>query len=656
MKFTLPTEFVEEIAKSTKSSELRAMIETSRFKKKVEMESTDLPKAVVKAMVKAAREEDYRFTQVIEAVWATMKGGKGKTFGKIADMYDALRGLIFKSAKKTLYTKTADGIFQPWLVSGISYIEQSKSLSVRFTSLNPITGKNEVRYEDWDMHWLRRYIRDLFETDEEYEEAIASKDYKVTTRMKTMNKGKEDEYQIEELLNVEVLNVEKYIPLDKALEDKELYLETEELNEIYAGYLKRFFKFLPMYGKQFKVRGTVVQSQGWYGAKETSMTTDGQPGRCIMTTIPAACTITNEEEEIHHHQWGYRRRIRSDGEETSYLRDQKTLDIAVAALTESDFVKTIKIRNEGMPEEDGTVPINPKLMIYHLEKHEVFEVHVSNLGIYKYRENIGDMLVLPESMREQCEMLVSTDDEDSEDVIENKSKATIIAAVGDPGLGKTLMAEVLSEQAKRPLYKVQAAQLGLTSNELEENLKDILRKAETWGCILLIDEANAYIHERGYDIKQNAVVGVFLRMLEYFKGTMILTTNHAGPNGEIDIDDAIISRCSAVIPFHLPTPEASKKIWEIQAKLIKAKLSKELIKHLVETYRLSGRSIRQLLRLANRLATKRGVALDEKIFETCNQYVSVTKSERQARDLKKKAENDDDDPEVDGDEDDEAED
>ncbi len=49
----------------------------------------------------------------------------------------------------------------------------------------------------------------------------------------------------------------------------------------------------------------------------------------------------------------------------------------------------------------------------------------------------------------------------------------------------------------------------------------------------------------------NAVVGVFLRVLEYFNGLLFLTTNRID-----DIDEAIVSRCIALIKFtrRMPPP------------------------------------------------------------------------------------------------------
>ena len=48
------------------------------------------------------------------------------------------------------------------------------------------------------------------------------------------------------------------------------------------------------------------------------------------------------------------------------------------------------------------------------------------------------------------------------DIVKGKSNGVIICSMGLPGVGKTLTAEVYSEKIKRPLYTVQASQLGLS--------------------------------------------------------------------------------------------------------------------------------------------------------------------------------------------------
>ncbi|KIN00265.1 hypothetical protein OIDMADRAFT_19445 [Oidiodendron maius Zn] len=41
-----------------------------------------------------------------------------------------------------------------------------------------------------------------------------------------------------------------------------------------------------------------------------------------------------------------------------------------------------------------------------------------------------------------------------------------------------------------------------------------------------MDEADAFLAVRGSDLQRTALVSIFLRRLEYFRGVLILITNH----------------------------------------------------------------------------------------------------------------------------------
>lgn len=165
----------------------------------------------------------------------------------------------------------------------------------------------------------------------------------------------------------------------------------------------------------------------------------------------------------------------------------------------------------------------------------------------------------------------------------------------------TLTAEVYSEAAKRPLYMVQCSQLGTNEEVLEKKLALVLERAVRWRTILLIDEADVYIHERGKDIQQNAIVGVFLRLLEYYNGIMFMTTNRATV-----IDDAIMSRATAHIKYEIPTDDAKRtRLWKVLAAQYGVE-GLDIFKAIQTFPKVSGRSIRQLIRLAKIMANRNG--------------------------------------------------
>lgn len=152
------------------------------------------------------------------------------------------------------------------------------------------------------------------------------------------------------------------------------------------------------------------------------------------------------------------------------------------------------------------------------------------------------------------------------------SPKLISASSGFSGVGKTLTAEGLSEYFKRPLYavspvllrssgrsdfQISAGELGQDAKMLEEQLSTIFRLAHYWRAIVLLDEADVFVQSRSCNNQHNALVSVFLRKLEYYRGIIILTTNRVR-----DFDDAIQSRISVALHYRPLGFNTRKTIWE----------------------------------------------------------------------------------------------
>ncbi len=136
----------------------------------------------------------------------------------------------------------------------------------------------------------------------------------------------------------------------------------------------------------------------------------------------------------------------------------------------------------------------------------------------------------------------------------------------------------------------------------------VLARGQRWGAVMLLDEADVYVHQRGSDLQQNAIVGVFLRVLEYSQGVLFLTTNR----GDL-VDDAILSRCTARIPFKIPSAEDQERIWRALIETNGADVTEEELQDiLMEHDSLSGRDIKNLLKLALMVAkdNKRRIDVD----------------------------------------------
>jgi hypothetical protein len=74
---------------------------------------------------------------------------------------------------------------------------------------------------------------------------------------------------------------------------------------------------------------------------------------------------------------------------------------------------------------------------------------------------------------------------------------------------------------------------------------------------LLLDEADVFLEQRSHEnVNRNALVSVFLRQLEYFQGTMFLTTNRVKT-----FDEAFQSRIHFALGYEKLGPSARREVW-----------------------------------------------------------------------------------------------
>ena len=93
-------------------------------------------------------------------------------------------------------------------------------------------------------------------------------------------------------------------------------------------------------------------------------------------------------------------------------------------------------------------------------------------------------------------------------------------------------------------FTISAGELGQDPKVLEEQLSTIFHLTHYWKAILLLDEANVFMQLRSFVNLHNALVSVFLRKLEYYRGIIILTTNRVK-----NIDDTVQSRISVALHY-----------------------------------------------------------------------------------------------------------
>ncbi len=355
------------------------------------------------------------------------------------------------------------------------------------------------------------------------------------------------------------------------LASKGFVKETEALKEEYLLSMQKFADILPAKNAQFWAQGVGLE----VNMEERTPYPDRVP-------LDAPCRVINDEGLIQ-------RRF---------------------------FTKGIYPWWEKMGKPQNDIPIHPVILCFNLDTHTHMWMHVKNLTPYEYDSSLRDKLILPEEHRDLIDILTLDMDILMDDIVAGKSGGTTILCMGAPGLGKTLTAEVYSEVVGRPLYRVHSGQLGVESDKVEKNLEKVLKRAQRWGAILLIDEADVYIRRRGNDIDHNAVVASFLRTLEYFHGLLFLTTNRVD-----DVDDAIVSRCIATIRYMVPVPEDAKRIWRVLADQFQFELSDALIDELVVRFKgISGRDIKELIKLTAKWCRQKSLVPSVRVFNTCAQF------------------------------------
>lgn len=133
---------------------------------------------------------------------------------------------------------------------------------------------------------------------------------------------------------------------------------------------------------------------------------------------------------------------------------------------------------------------------------------------------------------------------------------------GASGTGKTMAAEVLAQELRLDLYRIDlSAVVSKYIGETEKNLRRIFDAAEAGGAILLFDEADALFGKRSdvkdsHDRHANIEVSYLLQRMEAYQGLAILTTNLKG-----SLDQAFLRRIRFVVSFPFPDIAARAEIW-----------------------------------------------------------------------------------------------
>ncbi|KAH8195787.1 hypothetical protein TruAng_010061 [Truncatella angustata] len=238
-------------------------------------------------------------------------------------------------------------------------------------------------------------------------------------------------------------------------------------------------------------------------------------------------------------------------------------------------------------ESNCSVLLPPEIHAFSFKKKKWSSLLVDHIRPVKWNTDAFERLVLPAKTKDLVKSLVMVRaspreskkrkllDMMRDDIIAGKGNGLIILLHGPPGTGKTLTA-------------------GLTE------------------IVLLLDEADVFLEERSLaDLERNSLVSVFLRMLEYYNGILIITSNRVGT-----IDAAFTSRIQVALHYAPLTSASRRKIWQNFFDMLRIDEEDvdldDLLGHfdeLVRDYDMNGRQIRNAFTTARQLAIFKGETL-----------------------------------------------
>ncbi|RGP77597.1 aaa family atpase [Fusarium longipes] len=212
------------------------------------------------------------------------------------------------------------------------------------------------------------------------------------------------------------------------------------------------------------------------------------------------------------------------------------------------------------PPEGPELFIFPSSVVgYNLRQKKWQDLQVDLIQKVQWNKQAFKHLVIDDEIKDIIQALVTRklETDQTTDFIQGKGNGLIILLHGGPGTGKTFTAESVAELAEKPLFRVTCGDIGTKPEEVEKYLESVLHLGKIWGCVVLLDEADVFLEQRTLtDLERNALVSVFLRVLEYYEGILILTSNRVGT-----FDEAFKSRIQLSLHYENLTKSQRRTIW-----------------------------------------------------------------------------------------------
>ncbi|KAL1618318.1 hypothetical protein SLS54_007295 [Diplodia seriata] len=287
---------------------------------------------------------------------------------------------------------------------------------------------------------------------------------------------------------------------------------------------------------------------------------------------------------------------------------------------QQDDIDPEELEGDKMPDDTFALLLPPTIQGFGFHDKKWKNLSVEMIREVSWNETAFEKLVLEERKKELVKALINIHTatfSSSTDIIEGKGNGLIMLFHGGPGTGKTLTAESVAELTKKPLYRVTCGDMGTDPEKVENYLESVLYIGTTWKCVVLLDEADVFLEERrDTDLQRNALVSVFLRILEYYDGILILTSNRVGI-----FDEAFKSRIQLSISYPALDEKGRKEVWSEFINSLQEErdfvdledINKKI--GLLASNKLNGRQIRNTVKTARQLATYKKEKLRYRHFD-----------------------------------------
>jgi hypothetical protein len=198
---------------------------------------------------------------------------------------------------------------------------------------------------------------------------------------------------------------------------------------------------------------------------------------------------------------------------------------------------------------------------------------------------------------------------------------------GASGTGKTMAAEVIAQELKLDLYRIDLSSVvSKYIGETEKNLRRVFDAAEVGGAILLFDEADALFGKRSevkdsHDRHANMEVSYLLQRMEAYRGLAVLTTNLKDA-----VDTAFLRRIRFIVRFPFPDTTQRAEIWQ---RIFPSRTpTKGIDVHKLARLNVSGGNIRNIALNAAFLAADAGepVTMKHLLCAARSEYVKLERT------------------------------